>query len=669
MRARNNGFILPVVIVLSVAISIIGATALQVIVTSGVTLNTQYFNKIANEAARAGALAAASCLESGTTTWTTPLEARSNCNGTVAGPNYVAKDDNWVSNYSVPTPAVTGTVTTLTSTGTVKILNPDGTVSSTIRATAVVKGDLPKTTTTTNANKAVVDISSGGNHTCAVARTTAGSNDGKAYCWGGHINGPLGNGTGGNDMLSPVGGLLAFTNTPSAVITASPSGLLNKKVTKITAGGAHTCAIAYTTSQADATAYCWGSHLAGQTGEGYVKTGLFDFSYTKLPTAIKLPLKTVTDIYAGTDTTCAVAYTTTLGVADSKVYCWGDNTSSKLGDGTTTARNVPVAIVGGALAGKVAVKVSVGYANTCAMAYDPVLGTNSTKAYCWGYNESGQLGTGTASLTPTATPAAVSTSGALSGKTVTDITTGWGNTAYESCTGSGSSRECKTRHKPGPNTTCVVAYTTALGPIDSKAYCWGDNAGGQLGDGTTIDKYSPVQVNGGALAGQIVTQVSTGASHTCAVAYPTGGNLSQRRAYCWGPQVCGTLGNGVGHCTITWDTDTWYTVAGIPISTVPVAVTAPLNGKTVTGIHGSSSTTCATAYTTAIGPDDSTVYCWGTGYFGKFGNGHPTSGSTALPDLTYNSAIPLEIMKTGASALAGSGTPTTTTSYGALRLY
>ena len=71
----------------------------------------------------------------------------------------------------------------------------------------------------------------------------------------------------------------------------------------------------------------------------------------------------------------------------------------------------------------------------------------SGKAYCWGYNDEGQLGNNT--TTDSSVPVAVDTSGVLAGATVTAITAGYGH-------------------------TCAVA--------DGKAYCWGDNHAGQLGN-------------------------------------------------------------------------------------------------------------------------------------------------------------------------------------------
>jgi alpha-tubulin suppressor-like RCC1 family protein len=64
-------------------------------------------------------------------------------------------------------------------------------------------------------------------------------------------------------------------------------------------------------------------------------------------------------------------------------------------------------------------------------------------------------------------------------------------------------------------------------------YCWGGNASGQLGDGSTTNRPAPVAVSGGLA----LTGGSEGANHTCA-------HLTSGAAYCWGGNTTGQLGNG-----------------------------------------------------------------------------------------------------------------------------
>jgi len=127
-------------------------------------------------------------------------------------------------------------------------------------------------------------------------------------------------------------------------------------------------------------------------------------------------------------------------------YCWGWNQYGQLGDGTTTDRAAPVAVQGGLSFAT----VSAGDFHTCGL-------TAAGVAYCWGGNDYGQLGDGT--TTKKATPVAVQ--GGLTFKALN--AGGW--------------------HTCGITTDGVV-------------YCWGANSSGTLGDGTTTNRNVPVKVLG-----------------------------------------------------------------------------------------------------------------------------------------------------------------------------
>ena len=439
------------------------------------------------------------------------------------------------------------------------------------------------TSTGALAGKTVTAISSGGNHTCAIA-------SGAAYCWGMNYNSQLGNGS--------------TTNSTIPVAVSSIGVLAGKTVTAIAAGSNHTCAIA------SGSAYCWGYNANGELGNA-------SNTNSNVPVALTGPLsgKTVTAISAGPNQACVIA--------SGSAYCWGYNGSGQLGDGSTTSSNVPVAVTAtGALASKTVTAISYGGNHTCVIA--------SGAAFCWGNNGSGQLGDGSSTYSTTS-PAAVTTTGALAGKTVTTISAGYNNTcaiasgaAY--CWGSNTSGQLGNGTTTSSNTP--IASTNALlkdgatyeisagsnhtcAIASGAAYCWGYNGSGQLGNGSTTNSNVPIAITTtGILVGKTITAISALSQHTCAIA--------SGAAYCWGYNGGGQLGNGS------------TTYSNIPF---PVAVTATgvLAGKTVTAISAGGNHACAIA--------SGAAYCWGYNGSGQLGNGSTT-----------NSNVPVAVTSTGALA-------------------
>jgi hypothetical protein len=175
---------------------------------------------------------------------------------------------------------------------------------------------------------------------------------------------------------------------------------------------------------------------------------------------------------------CAV---TTAGDA----YCWGRNTNGQLGNGSTTDRLTPVAVSGGLTFGMVSAGAN---EHTCGV-------TTGGQAWCWGWNNYGEVGDGT--TTTRLAPVAVS-----------------GGLTFAAVSGGANGFTC--------------GLTTA-----GAGYCWGLNNVGQLGDGTTTARLTPVAVSGGLT----FLQLSAGFAHVSAVA--TGGT-----GYAWGANGQGQLGDG-----------------------------------------------------------------------------------------------------------------------------
>jgi alpha-tubulin suppressor-like RCC1 family protein len=221
---------------------------------------------------------------------------------------------------------------------------------------------------------------------------------------------------------------------------------------------------------------CWGSNLMGQLGNGTT------FVASSIPVAVSGLDDGVDAVAVGGDLACAV---TTTGGAK----CWGTNAFGALGIGTEVLPFSPVPRdVLGLTHGVKA--ISVGWFGGCAL-------TVRGGVKCWGRNAWGQLGDGTTA--DRAAPAFVT--GLHRG--VEEISL-------------------------GPDDACALLE-------DGTVRCWGYNAEGELGSGTTSEEnLVPVDVVG---LDAPVRSISTSSSHTCAVTVP--GALM-----CWGWNGQGQLGDG-----------------------------------------------------------------------------------------------------------------------------
>jgi len=402
--------------------------------------------------------------------------------------------------------------------------------------------------------------------------------DGSAYCWGYGNYGQLGNGS------------TTQQNTPAAIDGSAISGA----VTDITAGGSNSCAVT------DSQVYCWGQNQYGQLG--YYNIGGKSTSPFPIYTAVNsTSFDSADSISAGYSHTCAIA--------DGQAYCWGDGGNGKLGNNSTIDQSTPVAVDTSTMSGTVSA-ISAGNYHTCAIA--------DGQAYCWGRGYGGQLGNN--STIDQSTPVAVDTS-TMSG-TVSAISAG----NYHTCAIADSQVYCWGQGDYGKlgnnslndSTTPVAVDTSVMSGLvsnisaggnfscaiaDGQAYCWGRGAGGSMGNGSTDDQTAPVAVDTSTMSGA-VTNIVAG-NHACAVA---GG-----QAYCWGSNYAGRLGIGT-------TTD----------QTSPTAVINSTMSGTVTDISALDSHTCAVA--------GGQAYCWGSGAFGRVGNGSTTS-TIASPQAVINSTM------------------------------
>ncbi len=229
-------------------------------------------------------------------------------------------------------------------------------------------------------------------------------------------------------------------------------------------------------------------------------------------------------------------------LSDGRVKCWGFNEFGQLGTGTTMSSDVPLSVLGVASA----VDISVGGSHSCAL-------LASGRVRCWGRNSSGQLGS---PLGDSSKPVDV---------------LGFDNAVQLS----GS------RHS-----NCV-----ALG--DGRVKCWGSNFHGQLGDQTQDNSASPVDVIGISSA----ISVASYNSSTCAL-------LDNQSIKCWGANGFGDLGDGTRASSLE-----------------PVSVLG-INDAVAISTTGSGS---ACAITTA-----GKFMCWGSNSYGRLGDGTRELWSTPV---------------------------------------
>jgi alpha-tubulin suppressor-like RCC1 family protein len=443
----------------------------------------------------------------------------------------------------------------------------DGT-STTRLSPVVVGGATPLT--------GVVQITAGQGHTCALLTS------GEARCWGANGSGAVGDGTTSQRRLpatvggsTPLGGIQeisagdAFT---CAVLTSSEGrcwgaatssqlgngGSANSTtpvvigggtpltgIRKISAGDGHACVSLFTQRRTE----CWGLNSSGQLG-----VGVFTVSNGS-PVTVDLPAFRLgtAQVDVGGFGSCVVGDT---GTSSARLAnCWGNNDDGQVGDGSITDRSSPVEVAG--FSG--ATQLSAGTAHTCVALAD-------LNASCWGGNSSGQLGIN--GLSDSTTPVTVNAVGGgeqLGG--VVQVSSGAGH-------------------------SCALLIT-------GQARCWGLNASGQLGDGTTTRRLAPVVV-GGATPLTGIIQIEAGSFHTCAV-------LASGQVRCWGANGNGQLGDGT------------LTDRSTPVTVRAVGGGAALTGATM--VAAGSDHSCA-------GLDVGQARCWGLG--GLTGDGTTTRRTTPV---------------------------------------
>lgn len=303
-----------------------------------------------------------------------------------------------------------------------------------------------------------IAIGAGGGFTCAAINDAF-------KCWGGESNGELGNGAAGD------------TEEPYIMLGGITGSAFNFSIGAT--GGCHSLG---------GPLKCWGRNANYQVGDGTNTQANTPVSVVGLPGDPSYYSR-------GDQHACATV--------SFEVYCWGNNSWGQVGSGSTGGDySTPNKVSTGGYAkqfnGGIPYAVSAGGLNSCA--------NTSNGIWCWGNNSQGQLGAGIDPGVQNKSNVPVHVAGPIAG--VGDITRASINV--------GGSHVCAT--------------------LGWRMYCWGDNWAGQLGNGS-IGGYSTIPATPIVLPIDAVAHISTGVQgSTCAVA--------SGAAYCWGYNASGQLGNG-----------------------------------------------------------------------------------------------------------------------------
>jgi alpha-tubulin suppressor-like RCC1 family protein len=391
--------------------------------------------------------------------------------------------------------------------------------------------------------------------------------------------------------------------------TASTSSVYRQIVSPSYGGGGY-----HTLEATGGLLYSWGDNTLGQLG--YASPGS---TYTTAPAAVSL---------TGGVMVAAVApgqYYSLASAVDGKLYGWGDNSNGQLGDGTLVAHTTPAVV--NLPAGITPMAVATRANHALAIGSDGVL-------YAWGLNTSGQLCDGTlinrSTPVPVALPAGVAAIAIAAGGQH-NLIIGSDNQLY-AC-GLNTSGQVGDGSVLQRLTPVLVSLPAGVLPVDIAAggqhslaigsdglvYAWGNNASGQLGTGTFTASSTPLHPPTLNLAaGVSALSVKAGTQHSMLLA-------SDGTLITWGSNQYGQLGNG--------------TPAGMPLPAPAFGLPA---GVTVTSV-------AAGAYNTLVRGSDGGLYLWGLNTSGQLGNGGIANSASPVAARGYASQTTLSVAVTSAT--------------------
>jgi alpha-tubulin suppressor-like RCC1 family protein len=297
--------------------------------------------------------------------------------------------------------------------------------------------------------------------------------------------------------------------------------------------------------------FTWGRNLWGQLGD--------DGARNSKSTPVNITLEF--NLNAGeTIIQASLGYSHSLAItSEGRIFTWGNNNYGQLGDGTTTNRLTPVDITSkfNLNAGETIIQASLGSVHSSAI-------TSEGRIFTWGSNSSTPINV----LTPM------------------DITSEFnlnaGETIIQASLGG-------------------LFYSSAI-TSEGRIFTWGNNQNGQLGDGTTTDRLTPVDITSefNLNAEEMIIETFLGSSHSLAI-------TSEGRIFTWGSNSAGQLGDGTTTDRLT-----------------PVDITSKFNlnaGEMI--IQASLGSVHSSAITS-----EGRIFTWGHNFGGKLGDGTTTNRLT-----------------------------------------
>lgn len=364
-------------------------------------------------------------------------------------------------------------------------------------------------------------IGTGNGVTCAL------TSDGEAWCWGFNERGELG-----------TGATITVTRDSTPNISRPVQVVGGHRFAALAVGDHHSCGLS-----AEGETWCWGDNISGALGTATTQQCVhwFNGNWPCSSTPVRAQGPPLVAIAAGDGFTCGIDW-------EGRAWCWGANGSGQLGDGTEVTRERPGPVSGGARFSAVAAGR---LRQTCGV-------TIGGDVYCWGSG----VGFGPRTARPSLLPAPAAEGGTFAAVTAvwnhtcaldrSGAAWCWGNNNFGQIgDGSAETRLQAVRVTGGHDFVALTSgeeHTCGI-TTQNEALCWGSGFLGTTGGGAsqtclsipstggTLNvpcAYVPTPVQGGP---RFAVLSASGALHSCGVSV-------DGSAYCWGNNAYGQLGIG-----------------------------------------------------------------------------------------------------------------------------